>query len=238
MATMWRRALHYLGLGPDDEYEDDGGGYDTDGRSDPLRGRVGPDVGFDDARPPLERSQPRVGDRPRPLAQDRWDEADDEGFGTGADLGAAVRPRPAPVDPGRPAPLAAAAPTPPPPAPDVAAVRPLPVGTTRPVPRTDAGVRTSGAVRAIAAVTKVSEVAPAGFNDAQQVGDRFRSGNPVVMDLDGVDRDLARRLIDFCSGLCYALGGRMERLEGQRYLMSPSGVEISAEERRRITGAS
>ena len=91
-----------------------------------------------------------------------------------------------------------------------------------------------GAVRTIAAVSKVSEIVPEGFNDAQQVGDGFKAGSAVAMDLATVDRELARRLIDFCSGLCYALGGRMERLGGQRYLLTPSGVEVSAEERRRL----
>ena len=127
-------------------------------------------------------------------------------------------------------PSAAAAPAPPAAPAESAAVRPLPT-TTRP-----AGTRTSGAVRTIAAVARVVELAPAGFNDAQQVGDRFKAGSAVAMDLGGVDRELARRLIDFCSGLCYALGGKMERLGGQAYLIIPSGVEVSAEDRRRLAG--
>jgi cell division inhibitor SepF len=81
-------------------------------------------------------------------------------------------------------------------------------------------------------------VAPTGFNDAQLVGDRFKAGSAVAMDLSGVDRELARRLIDFCSGLCYALGGKMERVGGQSYLIVPSGVEVSGDDRRRLAGGS
>lgn len=56
------------------------------------------------------------------------------------------------------------------------------------------------------------------------------------MDLSDVDRELARRLIDFSSGMCYALGGNMERVTPGVYLLTPSGVEVSAEERRRLAG--
>ncbi len=56
------------------------------------------------------------------------------------------------------------------------------------------------------------------------------------MNLQGVDRDLARRLIDFSSGMCYALGGNMERVTPGVYLLTPSGVEVSGEERRRLSG--
>ena len=54
------------------------------------------------------------------------------------------------------------------------------------------------------------------------------------MNLQGADRDLSRRLIDFASGLCYGLGGQMERVGNQVYLLTPANVEVSAEERRRL----
>ena len=56
----------------------------------------------------------------------------------------------------------------------------------------------------------------------------------MIVNLQGVDRDLARRLIDFASGLCYGLGGQMERVANQVYLLTPTNVEVSAEERRRL----
>ena len=64
------------------------------------------------------------------------------------------------------------------------------------------------------------------------------SGNqPVIMNLQDADRELSRRLIDFASGLCYGLGGQMERLANQVYLLTPDGVEVSPEDRRRLADA-
>ena len=77
-------------------------------------------------------------------------------------------------------------------------------------------------------------VVPDSFNEAQEVADKFKGGQPVIMNLQGADRDLSRRLIDFASGLCYGLGGQMERVGNQVYLLTPANVEVSAEERRRL----
>jgi len=82
---------------------------------------------------------------------------------------------------------------------------------------------------------KPTVVAPSSFDAAKDVADRFKADQPVVMDLSGADRDLARRLIDFSSGMCYALGGSMERVSPGVYLLSPVGVEVSDEERRRLS---
>jgi cell division inhibitor SepF len=75
-------------------------------------------------------------------------------------------------------------------------------------------------------------LAPTTFNDAQGVGDRFKSGQPVIVNLQGADRDLRRRLIDFASGLCYALDGKMDRITEQVYLLSPADVDIADADRR------
>ncbi len=75
---------------------------------------------------------------------------------------------------------------------------------------------------------------PLSFNHAQEVADKFKGSQPVIMNLQSADRDLARRLIDFASGLCYGVGGQMERVANQVYLLTPSNVEVSAEERRRL----
>lgn len=77
-------------------------------------------------------------------------------------------------------------------------------------------------------------VAPESFNEAQEVADKFKAGQPVIMNLQGADRDLSRRLIDFASGLCYGIGGQMERVSNQVYLLTPANVEVSQEERRRL----
>ena len=90
-------------------------------------------------------------------------------------------------------------------------------------------------VRPIAAQTaKVHVVAPGGFNDAQEIGDKLKTNQPVIMNLQGSNRDLSRRLIDFASGLAYGLGGQMERVADQVFLLTPSNVEVSAEEKRRL----
>ncbi|HEY2157151.1 MAG TPA: cell division protein SepF [Isosphaeraceae bacterium] len=81
---------------------------------------------------------------------------------------------------------------------------------------------------------RVHVVAPALFADAQEIGDRLKDDQPVIVNLQVVDRDLARRMIDFCSGLAYALSGSMEKVADQVFLLTPSDVEVSAEERQRL----
>lgn len=77
-------------------------------------------------------------------------------------------------------------------------------------------------------------VHPASFNDAQEVGDKFREGYSVIMNLQAVDHDLYRRLVDFASGLVYGLGGSIQPAGDKVFLLAPSGVQVSAEERRRF----
>lgn len=81
---------------------------------------------------------------------------------------------------------------------------------------------------------KVHVVVPVGFNDAQEIGDKLKANQPVIVNLQGIDRDLSRRLIDFSSGLTYGLGGSMERVAEQVFLLTPSNVEVSPEEKRRL----
>ena len=82
--------------------------------------------------------------------------------------------------------------------------------------------------------TRVHVVDPKGFNDAQEVGDRLKAGQPVILNLQGVERDLQRRLIDFSSGLAYALNGTMSKAAEQVFLLTPSDVEVSDEEKERL----
>ncbi len=81
---------------------------------------------------------------------------------------------------------------------------------------------------------KVHVVAPSKFADAQEIGDRFRNGQPVIVNLQSNDRELARRMIDFCSGVTYALAGSMDKVADQVFLLTPSNVEVSPEEKRRL----
>ena len=81
---------------------------------------------------------------------------------------------------------------------------------------------------------KVHVVAPVKFGDAQEIGDRFKNGQPVIVNLQGAEGSLGRRMIDFCSGVTYALGGAMDKVADQVFLLTPSNVEVSAEEKRRL----
>ena len=81
---------------------------------------------------------------------------------------------------------------------------------------------------------RVHLVIPKSFNDAQQVADKFKDSVPVVLNLQGIDSDLSKRLIDFASGLTYALDGGMQRIADKVFLLTPRNVEVSAEERARL----
>lgn len=173
MASMWRRAMVYLGLVDDDDYDyDEYEPYEE--TSSPARrttASVMPNPGT-----PAEQSDPMApsGSTIRTLPRE-------------ADGSASVQPRPA-------------------------VVRPLsPVQSA-----------------------KVHVIAPGLFNDAQEIGDKLKTSQPVIVNLQGVERDLARRIIDFSSGLAYGLGGQMEKVADQVFLLTPSNVEVSAEEKRRL----
>jgi len=174
MAGMMRKGMSWLGLGPEEDYDDYVEDFDDEyfdeepPRREPMRPvavAAPTDPSYDDA--PTESGAVRV------LPQSA---------GVAGAMGA----------PGR------------------NIVRPLPSGTARP-----------------------HLVTPTSFNDAQEVGDRFKRRDPVVVNLQGLDRDLARRLLDFASGVTYALGGHVERIASHVYLLTPVDVEVSAEDRQR-----
>jgi cell division inhibitor SepF len=81
---------------------------------------------------------------------------------------------------------------------------------------------------------QVHLVIPKSFNDAQQIADQYKDGVPVILNLQGTDTDLSKRLIDFGSGLTYALDGGMQRIADKVFLLTPRNVEVSAEERARL----
>jgi cell division inhibitor SepF len=81
---------------------------------------------------------------------------------------------------------------------------------------------------------RVHLVIPRSFNDAQQIADHFKQGIPVILNLQGVDSELSKRLVDFASGLTYALDGGMQRVADKVFLLTPQHVEVSAEERARM----
>jgi cell division inhibitor SepF len=81
---------------------------------------------------------------------------------------------------------------------------------------------------------QVHLVIPRNFNDAQQVADQFKRAVPVILNLQTTDHELSKRLIDFASGLTYALDGGMQRIAEKVFLLTPRNVEVSAEEKARL----
>lgn len=197
MASMWRRAMLYLGLGPDDEYDD----YDLGPVPDePTVGPVRP-VSQQQQHAP----QPQYPPTSRYPAAAPAPAHEPE-----SELGPSRAVRTIGAQPMRPQPVGGG--VDPSERPRTAVVRPLqPVSTAKP-----------------------HVVAPTSFNHAQEVADKLKVNLPVIVNLQNVDRDLSRRIIDFASGLCYGVGGQMERVANNVFLLTPSNVEVSAEERRRL----
>jgi cell division inhibitor SepF len=81
---------------------------------------------------------------------------------------------------------------------------------------------------------RVHLVVPKSFNDAQQIADKFKDSIPVILNLQSSETELSKRLIDFASGLTYALDGGMQRIADKVFMLTPRNVEISAEERARL----
>jgi cell division inhibitor SepF len=116
-------------------------------------------------------------------------------------------------------------------------------GDDAPPPRRRTAVRSGGPAtpppdaapsRGNGADVQMNLVNPRSFNDAQQVADHFKNSRPVILNLQDTNSDLARRLIDFCSGLTYALGGGMQKIANQTFLLTPANVNVSAAEAERM----
>ena len=253
--SMLRNVLTYMGLGPDEDYDD---GYlyesadneidltedepviddpvvDEDYKNgvspfgDPEASEeVEPDESLDDSDPHAQRSRPDWLEPPAPTSADatgftsasgrRRISIDDDQVQDGADLAG---------DDDQ----------------STSRVRPL-----RAVPPTDIEEVADGVgIRAIddevgsseqealdeVRYVKPEAIAPRSFGDAKILADEFKAQVPVIMNLQDVDRELARRLIDFASGICYAMDGSMEKIASQVFLLTPQEVEVSDEDRRR-----
>ena len=109
---------------------------------------------------------------------------------------------------------------------DDSGLRLRPVGT----PRQTATVRPHAA-----AGGEPVTVRPQRFEQAKEIADRFKEGQPVIMNLEGTEREVSRRLIDFASGLCYGLGGTMEKVATGVYLLTPAIVLEAPEDRRSLS---
>lgn len=168
--SFWKRTMDYLGLGPDDAYDD----YDMEDEYEAAPRH----------RRPAE---------PEPRAARARDDVGTEGV---------VRTLPSrPTFPSRdfdPSPARRER--------DESGVHPRPQRATR---------------TAAANTTEPVTVRPRRFDQAQEVADKFKEGQPVIMNLEGSEREVARRLIDFASGLCYGLDGSMEKVANGVYLLKP-----------------
>lgn len=102
-------------------------------------------------------------------------------------------------------------------------VRPEPAPQRRPAIFEDGGP-----------LSKITTLRPRDYSEAAVIGERFREGNPVIMDLVDLSNADAKRLVDFAAGLAFALRGSFDKVATKVFLLSPADVDVSAEERRRI----
>ena len=177
--SLWKRTMDYLGLGPDDAYDDYDDYDEPEPAPRPRRASHEPEAKQGRGYPEHETegvvrtvpSRPTFPTRDFDPSQARRQQAADE---------SGVQPRP------RPGAVVVA----------VRAERSCPSG-------------------------EPTTVRPRRFDQAQEVADRFKEGQPVIMNIEGTEREVARRLIDFASGLCYALDGSMEKVATGVYLLKP-----------------
>ena len=110
------------------------------------------------------------------------------------------------------------------PAPSTGAIRTLPREPESQPSGVTVSPRPSSVVRPLTPVasSKPVTVTPGSFQDAKEIGDRLKAGVPVIVNLQGADRDLLRRIVDFASGLTYGLDGEMERTADRVYLLTPT----------------
>jgi cell division inhibitor SepF len=115
-------------------------------------------------------------------------------------------------------------------------------GSVRRLQRSDAAGRTmpdtaEAIVRTIPSRPQsatIHRAEPKRFNEARELGERFKEGVPVIMNLQGTEDSIARRLVDFASGLVFGLNGKIELVASRVYLLTPQDIEVSAEERERL----
>ena len=180
--AIWKKAMDYLGLGPDDAYDEYDAAPEPEPR--PSRSRQGRDTEngsrssrggeYDDG---VIRSVPSRQSFPSPIR-------DSDAPGR--------RPQPATDD---------------------SSVHPRPSNPRPPSPPPRGGSQ--------AMSSDPYTVRPRRFDSAQEIADKFKEGLPVIMNLEGSDREVSRRLIDFASGLCYGLNGSMEKVATGVYLLKP-----------------
>ncbi|TNC38145.1 cell division protein SepF [Mumia zhuanghuii] len=90
------------------------------------------------------------------------------------------------------------------------------------------------AVPAAAELSRITTLHPRTYNEARTIGEHFREGTPVIMNLTEMDDNDAKRLVDFAAGLIFAVYGSIERITNKVFLLSPPNVTVTAEDRQRL----
>ena len=108
---------------------------------------------------------------------------------------------------------------------------------SRPAPVADLSERrrpASGPTGVVAELSRITTLHPRTYNEARTVGENFRDGTPVIMNLSEMDDADAKRLVDFAAGLVFATRGTIERITNKVFLLSPPNVSVAAEDKERI----
>lgn len=187
--SVWKKTMDYLGLGPDDAYDDYDDDYGQEPPARPSRGQRDTEQRWEPEGEPAVRT---VASRPSFPSRD-------------FDASAASRRPPPPQQGPRDQPPRGS---------NDSGVQIRPNVSEQPTSQPQLRSIQGGAM-------EPHTVRPRRFEQAQEVADSFKSGTPVIMNLEGTERDIARRLIDFGSGICYALDGTMEKVATGVYLLKP-----------------
>jgi cell division inhibitor SepF len=111
------------------------------------------------------------------------------------------------------------------------------VRDARPAPVSDLAERrrpAAGPTGVVAELSRITTLHPRTYNEARTIGENFRDGTPVIMNLSEMDDSDAKRLVDFAAGLVFATRGTIERVTNKVFLLSPPNVTVAAEDKQRI----
>jgi len=111
-----------------------------------------------------------------------------------------------------------------------AVAQPAPVADLSQRRRTSAPAAAAG----VAELTRITTLHPRTYNEARTIGEHFRDGIPVIMNLSEMDDNDAKRLVDFAAGLVFAVHGSIERVTAKVFLLSPPNVSVTAEDKQRL----
>jgi cell division inhibitor SepF len=110
------------------------------------------------------------------------------------------------------------------------------VEPARPAPVADLSERRrpQSTASVVAELSRITTLHPRTYNEARTIGENFREGVPVIMNLSEMDDSDAKRLVDFSAGLVFAVRGTIERVTNKVFLLSPPNVSVAAEDKQRI----